>query len=103
LEINSLGNDPSEYLIINKNYGNVLKLKNPSNKFFNVALLWVQIFEATLYENPGQDNIASKIVLKCKNAMNSEEHQWYKEFCVEHSDKILRKFVTVSKKFFLNG
>jgi hypothetical protein len=93
-------NDISEYLIFCKNYGgghSRLKLKNPSEKFFKICLMWVQIFEYIFYETPLKDNIAARIEKTCKNVINSNvEYKWYYQFCDKHNEKILKKFIIVS-------
>jgi hypothetical protein len=96
LNCDNVTHDDSEYLIYFKNFGDKLRLKNPSKKFYELALVWIQVFETVVYENPVQENIASRIIELCCNIIaTNENYKWYDEFCLEHKDKILRRFVVV--------
>jgi hypothetical protein len=73
---------------------------NPSDKFFEIVILWVKIFESLFCVTPHIPNISKTIIGKIMFAIrNNEDLSWYlneKLSCAKHNMSILRNFIIVS-------
>lgn len=93
--------DFTESLIINKRYQtqnfSYSGLANPSDKFFKLCTVWMQIFEGIFYFNPSMSGISKRIIDSLLVIMkNDSEFNWYQSLCEKHQSIIIKRYIQVN-------
>ena len=93
---------PSETFLLNKNFtqfNKSLKLKAPTDKFYNLIKFHIDIFNGMFSDCPFDKNIKSKICEKCIKStnFNVEFKLWFStnNSCFEHKQLILNKLISI--------
>jgi hypothetical protein len=68
-------------------------LQAPSDDFFNMCVMWTQVFEIYFYSEPTFNGICQKLIDITCNIIkhNTQYEKWY-QWCETHRGKIMKRF-----------
>jgi hypothetical protein len=71
-------------------------LENPSDNFFEIAILWLQVFEMIFYDTPYISNIRQTVIKSVPSLLRITQYMYGTRMFVLYNYAILNRFITVS-------